>query len=131
MKKMQTILAIGIFSLFAIISCSSAQEFMKTDAKIIKILADTTYMTAMEVTFPPGYTSSVHSHPAHFVYALTDGTLSVAHTDGKTDELSMKAGDNFSGAPERPHKTTNTGTKPVTFLLFEMKEHPYKASMKK
>jgi len=131
MKKIQTILAIGTFFLFAIISCSSAQEFMKTDAKIVKVLADTTYMTAMEVTFPAGYKTNTHSHPAHFVYALTDGTLNIAYSDGKKEEFSMKAGDSFSAAPERPHMTTNAGNKPLTFILVELKDHPYKASMKK
>ena len=131
MKKIQFLMLTGIFIMFAGVSSMSAQEFMKTDAKIVKVLADTTYMTAMEVTFPPGYTSNTHTHPAHFVYALTDGTLSVSYTDGTKEEFSMKAGDNFSGAPERPHTTMNTTKMPVKFILVEFKDHPYKLSMKK
>ena len=131
MKKIQLILATGIFFLMVSISGMNAQDMMKTDAKIIKVLGDTTYMTAMEVTFPAGYTTALHTHPAQFVYALTDGTLSVAYANGKKEEITMKAGDNFSAPPDGPHMTTNSGSKPVTFLLVEFKEHPYKATMKK
>lgn len=130
MKKFQINLVAAVLFFFVAISGISAQEFMKTDAKIIKVLSDTTYMTAMEVTFPAGYKTNVHTHPAHFVYALTDGTLSIAYSDGKKEEFSMKAGESFSGAPERPHMTMNAGKTPVKFILIEFKDHPYKAAMK-
>ena len=129
MKKIQFILATAVFFFFINISGMSAQEFMKTDAKIIKVLADTTYMTAMEVTFPPGYTTSLHTHAAQFIYALTDGTLSVAYADGPTVEFKLKAGDAMGTPPDGPHMTTNVGKKTVKFILVEMKEHPYKAMM--
>jgi quercetin dioxygenase-like cupin family protein len=103
-----------------------AQAFMKTDASIVKVLSDSTYLTAMEVTFPPGYKTNTHTHAAQWVYALTDGTLKVMYTDGQTQEFSMKAGDNFYAGPERPHMTQNITDKPVRFLLIELKEHPYK-----
>jgi quercetin dioxygenase-like cupin family protein len=130
MKKFQIYLATMALFLFITITGVSAQEFMKTDAKIIKVLSDTTYMTAMEVTFPAGYKTNVHSHPAHFVYALTDGTLSVAYTDGKKEEFSFKAGESFSSVPERPHMTTNAGKTPIKFILVEFKDQPYKTAMK-
>jgi mannose-6-phosphate isomerase-like protein (cupin superfamily) len=130
MKKFQFVLATAVFFFFFCVTSSSAQEFMKTDAKIIKVLADTTYMTAMEVTFPPGYKTALHTHAAQFIYALTDGTLSVTHADGKTEEFSLKVGDSMGAPPEGPHMTTNPGKKPVKFILVEMKEHPYKPMMK-
>ena len=130
MKKFQFVLTATVFFFFIGISSTSAQEFMKTDPKIIKVLADTTYMTAMEVTFPPGYTTSMHTHAAQFIYALTDGTLSVTHADGKKEEFALKAGDSMGAPPEGPHMTTNPGKKPVKFILVELKEHPYKSMMK-
>nr|WP_294938585.1 hypothetical protein [uncultured Flavobacterium sp.] len=36
------------------------------------------------------------------------------------------AGDSGTGDPEGPHVTENVGTATVKFLLFELKEHPYK-----
>ena len=129
MKKFQFVLTAAVFFFFINISCTSAQDFMKTDPKIIKVLADTTYMTAMEVTFPPGYKTAMHTHPAQFIYALTDGTLSVAHADGTITEFKLKAGDSMGTPPDGPHMTTNVSKKPVKFILVEMKEHPYKAMM--
>ena len=130
MKKFQFALATAVFFFFICVTSSSAQEFMKTDAKIIKVLADTTYMTAMEVTFPPGYKTSMHTHAAQFIYALTDGTLSVAYADGSKQEFTLKAGDAMGAPPDGPHMTTNNGKKPIKFILVEMKEHPYKSMMK-
>lgn len=109
-----------------------AQSYARTDASTVEILSDTTYMTAMRVTMPPGYKTTLHTHPAHFVFALTDGTLSVAYKDGQKIDVSLKAGDHFSAPPDAPHQTTNLGTKPVTYLLIEFKDHPYVAeNMKK
>ena len=130
MKKFQFVLATAVFFLFMSVPGVSAQEFMKTDAKIVKVLADTTYMTAMEVTFPPGYTTSMHTHAAQFIYALTEGTLSVAYANGTTAEFKLKAGDSMGTPPDGPHMTTNVGKKPVKFILVEMKEHPYTAMVK-
>jgi uncharacterized RmlC-like cupin family protein len=103
-----------------------AQSFMKTDPTVVKVLADTTYMTSMLVTIPPGYKSALHTHPAHFVYALTDGSLHVDYADGTTGDYPLKMGDNFSAPPEAPHMTSNTGTKAISFILVEFKDHPSK-----
>ena len=119
------------FFLFANLPGIKAQEYMKTDPTTVKVLGDTTYMTAMMVTFPPGYTTKFHTHPAHFVYAMNDGTLSIEYADGKKMDFSLKAGESFSAPPEGPHRTTNSGSKPLSYILVEFKEHPYKSSTTK
>ena len=92
-----------------------------------KVLTDTTLVRAMVVTLGPGKKSDVHTHPAHFYYALTDGKLAVHYTDGKNEKFDLKAGDGGFSGPERPHIVDNAGTKPLKFLLVELKEHPFKA----
>ena len=116
--------------MFACLQSGLAQDWVKKDAKAIKMLADTSYVRAMEVTINHGDKGSVHTHPAHFFYALTDGKLIVHYADGKDEEYDIKAGDSGFSYPERPHWTENPGDKPVKFLLVELKEHPYHAKKK-
>ena len=67
----------------------------------------------------------MHTHPAHFFYALTECHLIVHYTDGKEERYNMAPGDNgFFSDPERPHWTENIGDKPAKFLLVELAEHP-------
>ena len=126
MKISQFILTVIAVAVILISQPVSAQSFFKTDPGMIKILGDTTYGTTAEVTFMPGQKTKTHTHSAHFVYALTAGTLTIHYTDGKTEEFSMKAGDSFMAPAEKPHWTENKGKEPIRFVLVEFNEHPYK-----
>ncbi len=92
------------------------------------VLADTTFLRATVVTLQPGEKTDMHTHPAHFFYALTEGKLLVHFKDGSTQTYDMKPGMAVAAGPERPHVTENNGTTTVKFLLVELKEHPYTAS---
>ena len=122
---------------FSLLSCciiillpeiSNAQDFCKTDPSFIKILNDTSYATAMEVTYLPGKATNVHTHPAFFAYVLQGGTLKVTTGDGKIEMLELKEGTSMLSAPLGPHSTINTGNKPVRLLVLEMNDRPYMAS---
>ncbi|HEY3250257.1 MAG TPA: cupin domain-containing protein [Ignavibacteria bacterium] len=104
-----------------------AQDWAKTDPKMNNILVDTTLLRATECIIEPGQKSGVHTHPAAFFYALTDGKAKVYYTDGQVETLELKAGDFGYGNPEKPHQTENIGDKTLRFLLVELKEHPYKS----
>lgn len=108
-----------------------AQDWKEMDAKTVTVLADTTLLRAAEVTIMAGEKGKVHSHPAHFFYALTECHLVVHYTDGKQEKYDLKPGDSGFSNPERPHRTENVGIKPAKFLIVELKEHPYKASANK
>lgn len=115
------------FLLLLIFSANiSAQDWKNINPKMVKILVDTTLLQAKEVTIEPGQKSDIHTHPAHFFYALTDGKLIIHYTDGKKETIELKAGDSGFSLPERPHITENAGPKTVKFLIVELKEHPYK-----
>lgn len=127
-------LSIIIAGLFLFLSSSislRAQDFCKTDPSFSKVLVDTSYLTAMEVTFMPGKKTNMHTHPAHWVYALDAGKLNVTYADGTSETFEVKTGDSMFGAPEKPHTTTNMGNKPLRMLLVELKEHPYMAEKMK
>ena len=104
---------------------SSGQGKIATNGSVTKLLSDTSLIIAKEITLAPGQRTEVHTHPAHFFYALTPCNLQVHFTDGKTESMALPAGGNGFGSPEGPHYTVNMGNKPARFLVVELKEHPY------
>jgi quercetin dioxygenase-like cupin family protein len=122
--------ALFIAMYFFCIGCAWAQNWKDLDAKSVKTLADTNLVRASEVTIMPGEKGSIHSHPAHFFYALTESHLVIHYTDGKEEKYYLVPGDCGYSAPERPHWTENVGSKAAKFLIVELKEHPYKAMKK-
>jgi len=126
MKTILTALVVEALLLVASASIVSAQDWMKLDPKMLKLLVDTTLIRAYEVTLAPGEKSNMHTHPAGFFYALTDVKINVHYSDGDTVLSEGKAGDSGFGDPERPHWIENIGNKPVKWIELELKEHPYK-----
>jgi quercetin dioxygenase-like cupin family protein len=126
MKSTVCALVAGVLLSLALARNASAQDAMKPGPGM-KVLADTTLIRAVEVTLQPKEKTGAHSHPAHFMYALTAGKIVVHYTDGKDETWDLKAGDSAFGDPERPHVTENVGSTPMKLLLVELKEHPYKA----
>jgi quercetin dioxygenase-like cupin family protein len=108
------------FLLFASLNASAQSS------KINQVLADTTFLKATMVTLEPGQKTDMHSHPAHFFYALTDGKLLVHFKDGKEETYDLKQGFSMAAPPERPHVSENGGTKTLKFLIVELKDYPYK-----
>lgn len=108
-----------------------AQAWTKVDPKMTHMITDTTLVRAYVATLQPGEKSTSHTHPASFIYALTPGKFKVTYSDGKQENLEVKEGDGFYFDAERPHVTENAGTVTTKFLLVELKEHPYKAFVKK
>ena len=124
MKRFSFFLVATLFTLL-LTNRLQAQNFFTTDAGMFKLLADTTFASIAEVTFMPGQKTNVHTHSAQFLYALTDGELTVHYVNGKTQNVMLKAGDHFLAPADGPHWTENPGKKAVKFLLVEFDEHPY------
>jgi quercetin dioxygenase-like cupin family protein len=102
-----------------------AQSTTMGGENVYKLMADTAYCKATHVTFMPGVKTDTHTHPAHFVYALTDGELEIHYADGKVENFQMKKGEYGLFPPERPHWTMSKGKKPMEFLLIEFPNQPY------
>ncbi len=123
-RLLSIILSVSIILLTSV-TITRAQSFMKTDPSVVKVMKDTTYMTALEVVFEPGKKTNWHTHPATFNYVLEGGKILVEYEDGTSETVELKTGDYVHLAPERPHRTVNVGTKPMKMLLIEFKEHAY------
>lgn len=127
MKKNQIAVIVGIMVLFLFSFNARAQEKKNAIQKMEHVLADTTFLRAVEVTLKPGEKTELHTHPANFFYAITAGKLMVHFKDGKDQSYDLKAGDAGVAGPEGPHVTENVGNSTVKFLVVELEEHPYKA----
>jgi quercetin dioxygenase-like cupin family protein len=130
MKKLSIVL-LGIFILILSSFNATAQDWEKVNPKMNQVLADTTFFRVTEVTLEPGQKSAMHSHPVHFYYAITDAKLMVHFEDGENELYDLKSGDSGMSKAERPHITENAGKSTAKFLIVDLKEHPYKAPMKK
>ena len=131
MKLIKILFATTLLILICAVHEGKAQNFFKTEPGMMKMLGDTTFGTAAEVTFLPGQKSKTHTHAAAFIYALTDGALTVHHADGRIETLELKAGMSFIVPAEGPHWSENPGKKALKFILVEFNDHPYKDMMKK
>jgi quercetin dioxygenase-like cupin family protein len=105
-----------------------AQDFVKQDPSLAKMLVDTAIVRAYEVTLAPAQRTKVHSHPAKIFYALTECKLNFHFDDGSTKEMDLEPGNTGFTNPSRPHWVENTGTDIAKWLEVELKEHPYKKS---
>ncbi len=132
MKRNLSIIG-GILLFFLLSYNAGAQDWKNVNPKMNHILADTSFLRAALVTLEPGEKSDMHTHPAHFFYALSEGKMMIYYKDGKKEEMVLKPGESGVSGPERPHMTENTGTTTIKFLIVELKEHPYRApkTMKK
>jgi quercetin dioxygenase-like cupin family protein len=107
--------------LFIAAGVSAAQDPLSVGGGMYKKVFENERIRVMEVTFKPGESIAVHSHPDHFVYALTGGMLSVSVVGGKTEEMNLKPGDT-GWMPAQSHSAKNNSKSTLKVLVVELKE---------
>lgn len=108
----------GVSMLF--ISHTIAQDGVKMNPGIHKVLIDDESVRVYEVTFAPGQKMAMHSHPRHVVYALTGGTITLT-ANGKSEAVTLNAGDAVN-LEAVSHSTENTGSTEVKLVVVEIKK---------
>ena len=98
-----------------------AQDPLKVDPNMNKLVLENARVRVYEVTNPPGGTLKMHSHPAHVVYFLDAGSAKFTTADGKVTEAKVKAGEAMWSEPVT-HSVLNTGTKPLRAVVVELKD---------
>lgn len=124
---------IAMLTVFTLVICIhstivSAQDWNKLNPDGTNTLVDTTLVRSIIVTIAPGETIGPVTHPAHFAYILTDGKLKVYSDGNEPKTMELKKGMPLFMNPQPPHKTENVGHEPFSFLIVELKEHPYGGS---
>lgn len=114
-------------SLIAVLALGVIPKMVRADDPVVvgpdiyKLLLENERVRVMEIDFKPGAKIAMHSHPAHVIYILNGGKLTVTTADGTVKDIEGKAGDVMWSEPET-HKAENTGTTEVKGLVIELKE---------
>jgi quercetin dioxygenase-like cupin family protein len=121
---MRRIFAATLFvcvSLMLTFGTAKAQDPLKVGPNIYKKIFENDRVRMLEVTFAPGDSIAMHSHPDHAVYVVAGGTLRVTTSNGKTMVADLKAGDPvwFSAVT---HAAKNIGTTNLKLVVVELKE---------
>jgi quercetin dioxygenase-like cupin family protein len=103
-----------------VVTMGHGQDPLKVGGGIYKKLLENDRVRVLEVTFKPGESIAVHSHPDHAVYAVTAGKIEIT-ANGKTQTADLKAGDTM-WIPAESHSAKNTGGTTVKLVVVELRE---------
>ncbi|PKP14332.1 MAG: hypothetical protein CVU08_00690 [Bacteroidetes bacterium HGW-Bacteroidetes-3] len=99
---------------------ASAQDVVKTNPKLAKLLTETAGVRMIKCTLAPGKELVMHTHPVQMLYCLQGGQITVNYKSGKKEVSDLKAGDAMSASADPPHTTKNTGKTTISFLEIEI-----------
>ena len=123
----RALLAIPGLLLLALAAPAPAQDPVKVDAKHYKVEFENSEVRVLRITYGAHEKSVMHSHPDAVAVFLTDGSVRFHTPDGKSVDMTPKAGDS-RWTPAGPHLPENTGEKPFEVVLVELKHHAAKAA---
>ena len=115
-------------TLFFVVVClfaatiATAQDAVKVDPKHYKVEAENDQVRVLRVHYGPGEKSVMHSHPGQVVVYLTDGTTRFHMADGKSEDVTAKAG-TTTITPAVVHSPENVGKTPFDAIVVELKGH--------
>lgn len=113
-------LAAGAFCILATGS-AVAQDPTKVDAGHYKVTFENEQVRILKITYGAKEKSVMHEHPNAIAVFLTDGRVKFNLPDGKTQEVSAKAGQS-QWTPAGKHLPENMGDKPLEVVLIELKK---------
>lgn len=93
---------------------------VKVDAKHYKVEFENESVRVLRITYGPGEKSVMHYHPNAVAVYLTDGKTRMTTPDGKSQEMSAKAGA-AEWTPAGSHLPQNTGAR-LELILVELKK---------
>lgn len=123
MKKILLGALVGV-ALLVSSSSAFAADPLEVAPNMYKKLFENDEVRVMQVTFKPGEKIAEHSHPDHYVYAASAGTLRIHKPGQKASDVSLNVGD-VVWIPAETHWAENIGKTQVTLVVNELK-HPGK-----
>jgi quercetin dioxygenase-like cupin family protein len=119
----RALFVVPVLLLVAFVVPAVAQDPVKVDSKHYKVEFENDQVRVIRITYGPHEKSVMHAHPANVAVFLTDGQAKFTLPDGKTQEVPIKAGAvQWDGGGK--HLPENTGDKPFTLILVELKRKP-------
>jgi len=94
---------------------------VKVDARHYKVEFENESVRVLRITYAPGEKSVMHYHPNAVAVYLTDGKTRMTTPDGKSQEMTDKAGE-ASWTAAGSHLPQNAGDKRLELILVELKK---------
>jgi quercetin dioxygenase-like cupin family protein len=120
LPRIGTAVFVACGAIAALTAVANAQDPAVVNAKTVRVKLDNPQVRVLEAVLQPGDKEAPHSHPAYVVYVVEGGKVRNHLPDGKTSETEFKTGDVLYRDP-LTHWAENIGTKPVHFILVELK----------
>lgn len=114
---------VAVLVLVASVVPAMAQDAVKVDSKHYKVEFENDKVRVLHITYGPHEKSVMHQHPANVAVFVTDGQVRFTLPDGKTQDVSVKAGTTQWNAGGK-HLPENVGDKPFEVILVELKSKP-------
>lgn len=118
-KTNEKVLVVEVNRPKGIISQDAAMDATKVAPDLYKLKKDTLGIRVLEVTYKPGQSSAMHSHPDNAVYVISGGTIEFTEKDGTKHTNEFKTG-MVMVRPGGSHSVKNTGKTTLKVLLFEV-----------
>ena len=96
------------------------QDAVKVDPKHYKVEFENEQVRVLRISYGAGEKSEMHSHPASIGVFLTDVRSRFTYPDGKTEEISVQAGEAV-WFPAITHLPQNLANKPLELIFIELK----------
>ncbi len=112
------ILILGFFTQSAF-----AQDATKVDSTHYKVEFENDQVRVLRITYGPGEKSVMHEHPEGVAVFLTDHHVKFTYPDGKTEEVTAKAGQTIWLLAGK-HLPENPTDKPFELIFVEIKVKP-------
>jgi quercetin dioxygenase-like cupin family protein len=99
---------------------SARTDPVRVDAKHYTVELENEKVRVLRIKYGPHEKSKMHSHPALVGVMLTDCNIRFTYPDGKTEEITAKAGQvvNF---PAVDHNPENLSDRPFEAIAVELK----------
>jgi len=98
----------------------SAQDAAKVDSKHYTVVSENAQVRILKVHYGPHEKSVMHSHPNAVAVFLSDSTARFTYPDGKTEDITTKAGD-ARYTPSTVHLPENVGDSGLDVIVVELK----------
>lgn len=92
----------------------------KVDEKHYSIEVENERVRVLRARYGPHEKSEMHAHPALIGVMMTDGRIRMSYPDGRTEEITGKAGD-VMNMPPTVHQPENLSDQPLEIILIELK----------
>jgi len=124
MKRSMQFFGAGLMAVSMLLTSGAfAQDPIKVDSTHYKVEFENDQVRVLRITYGVGEKSVMHEHPNAVAVFLTDVQGQFTFADGKTQAMTTKDGQTL-WTPAGKHLPANTGDKPFSLILVELKSTP-------